>query len=187
MSFQNGFTLIEVLTASLISTIVAGALLSVLSMTNNHIKDGAAHLRTGQMQTVVSDQLHTNAHAACGVKSTGESLIDPFTTPTYDLGVASAKEIVFCTKAGLPIARYKINSVANYLEEWRTDPLGAGPVGYYPFQVGNDTAFLNGALSEFNLQPGRRGFTATLLFQSRDRSYTFPHIVETILCRNTSR
>jgi type II secretory pathway pseudopilin PulG len=184
LKWQSGFTLIEALAAGLISTIVAGALLTVLSMTNAQIRDGAIRLKTGQMHTVVSDQLRTSAYNAYGVKAAGEDLTDPLTLPVYAGGVANTQTIIFCNKAGIPFARYNINTVSNYLEEWLEAIPLVRPAGYYPFKVGVDTAFLNGAASSFTLDPGRIGFSLNLLFTSPYSTYTFPNIIEAIRCRN---
>jgi Tfp pilus assembly protein PilW len=56
MKPQAGFTLIEVLTTGMISTIVGSALLSVFYMCNAHIRAGGAALRLVQMQTIASER-----------------------------------------------------------------------------------------------------------------------------------
>ena len=110
-------------------------------------------------------------------------LLTPF-AGNQILDVGATSEILFfsCNPLIEPLKRYRINDTANYLEEWLTAPTA----GYYPFLVGPDTAFVNSANSSFGLFFERKSLIATLAFQSKDGSYTFPVIPETIRCRNTS-
>jgi type II secretory pathway pseudopilin PulG len=181
---QSGFTLIESLTAGLISTIVAGALLTMLTVTNREIKAGTTHLLVGQMQSVVSDQFHISAHRACGVRTAGEPLDGSYFTDAarYDIPVGDTNEIIFCDKNGSRLTSYRINRAFNYLEEW-----DVGSHAYIPFKVGEDTVLINGANSAFRLlSPRRRRLTVNLAIRNSDESFTFPTLIDTILCRNTS-
>jgi prepilin-type N-terminal cleavage/methylation domain-containing protein len=183
LNARNGFTLVEVLAASALSTIVAGALLTFLHMTNGQIKEGSSHLRLVQLQDVVSEQLRISAHKACRVTAESDDPITSFDPIVFTQGIPPAlhkNEIRFYDKGVQLIAKYHVNSIDGYLEEW--DPIGAR---YLPFRVGDDTVFVNAARSEFNLYSGRAGLSFTIAYQSKDGSDTIPVIAEGILCRNT--
>src|SRR3954471_22518948 len=92
MNSQAGFTLIEALITGVLSTIVAGGILSALYMTNTQIQDGSAALRLSQLQSVVSDQIHRSARLSAGAKDSTET----GTLTLNALAKAGLDQILFC-------------------------------------------------------------------------------------------
>ncbi len=176
----------EALSAGLISTIVAGALLTVLQMTNAQIRDGSGNMRVARLQTVVSDQIRMSTRLAAGVKT---ALEDTTTTLEHMALVTSTsgplQEVRLTQVGGDPFARYRLRDLSPraYLEEWKVGDYGPD---YYPFTVGSDTVFVDYATSYFRILPNRRGITFKIQHTSFEdgKSYTFPSTEETGLCRN---
>jgi type II secretory pathway pseudopilin PulG len=181
---QSGFTLIEVLAAGLISTIVAGALLSVLYMSTGQIRDGASSLRLSQSQAVVSEQIRTSARKAFGAWS--GSCPDPGPS---DLDAAEAlvagyagsgqlKQVVFCDPLGAILSGYSLETDGR-MYEW----VGGS---FRPFRIGADEVMVDYAASNFIILARRRGIIFNIIYR-RDaggESYFFPLIQETVLSRN---
>jgi type II secretory pathway pseudopilin PulG len=185
MNSQSGFTLIEALATGLISTIVAGAILSLLHMSNAQINDGTINLRLARLQGVASDQIRSSTRIAAGVKTAAEDTITDFDHMPVMTAVSSPlKEVRLCQQNGLPFARYRIvdGTPQDYLEEWKETPVK----GYHPFMVGGDTVFVDYANSFFRILPDRRGITFAVQHTRAEdgKSYTFPRIEEVALIRN---
>jgi type II secretory pathway pseudopilin PulG len=188
MKLQRGFTLIETMAVGLLSTIVAGALLTVLYLTNSEIKQGIVHLELVNLQSVVSEQIRKSARTANGVLLTDEAKNEPVFR--LDLNTYSgAKEIRFCNSNGNVFAKYQIHSGdPSYLEEWHT-----GLAKYQPFLVSDDTVYVDGDASVFTILPGRRGVKFTIAHRREEKimdnieSFSLPPIEETVLCRNNTR
>ncbi len=182
MLSQKGFTLVEIMAAGVVSTIVAGALLSVLSITNSLIKESASNQRLGQIQTAVSEQLRNDARIAFGPKASEvEDRSAPFDVNPDDDPIASNLQgIYFCDRDGDCFSGYRINKQNLTLEEWHRE-IG----GYNPFKVGEDTVHVDTANSRFAVLAGRKGVTFQIACRIHtDKDYTFPSIEETVLCRN---
>lgn len=181
MNIQRGFTLVETLAAGLISTIVGGAVLSILSMTNSQIKESIAYQRIGQMQTLVSEQIRNDARKAFGPKTPGENPDDAFdANPDDDAGDAAFLNGTFlCQRDGAAFSGYRIEN--GFLQH--SDTPGLGPwenieVSGQPIKVAPG--------SGFSLLAGRRGITFKIASSVNlgGLDYSFPLIEETILCRN---
>lgn len=186
MKSNSGFTLIEVLVTSLLSTVVAGALLSFLYLTNNQITEGTTSLKFVQMRSVVSEQIRQVADSAHGVLTDQDPADGVITTfkdfvlfPQVDSTIINAKELRLCRSNGTAYAVYKINASNNYLEEWyKTD--GTLRV----FQIGSDTVFIDASKSFFKVYRGRKRFEFTLVYRTQDGSVSSPTNTEKILTRN---
>jgi type II secretory pathway pseudopilin PulG len=175
---QQGFTLIEALAGGILSTIVAGAILSALNMTTRQIKESSSNLSLGQIQTVVSEQIRSDARKSFGAKGPGENPTAQFDTPEDDPALTNQNGIVFCDSNGQPFARYQINTSTGNLEEWIDG-------SYVPFKVGSQTAQLDAANSSFGVLAKRQGITFKLVCRVlTDKYYTFPAIQETVLGRD---
>lgn len=174
---QQGFTLIEALAAGLISTIVAGALLTVLYMSTAQIKEGSAYISLLSMQSIVSEQIRSSVRSAKIIKRVGEL---GTSTPTL---VASAftglKEIWLLSKDGDTLAAYQVRPGEPYLYEWKA---GA----YQVFKVGNLTVDIDYGQTEFGILANRLGMTFQIghIKTVGASSYAFPASQDTILMRN---
>lgn len=181
MSSESGFTLIETLAAGLISTIVAGAMLSVLTMTTRQLKESSTSLNLGQIQGVVTDQLRSDARKAFGARGDFETPNGAFTIPNTDAARSNQTEIIFCDKGGTSFSRYRIRSSDSILEEWVD---GA----YTPFLVGNQAVHLDvGATkSRFGILANRFGVTFKLTCRVQtDKGFAFfPALEDTVLGRD---
>lgn len=186
MKLNNGFTLIEVLVTSLVSTVVAGALLSFIYLTNNQIAEGTNSLKFVQMQGVVSEQIRQVADSAHGVLTDQDPADGVITTfknfvafPMVGSPVLKAKEIRLCRANGLAYAWYKIDLSNNYLWEWYiTDGV------WKVFQMGNDTVFVDANNSFFKVYAGRKRFEFTLVYRTNDGLVASPTNTENVLTRN---
>jgi type II secretory pathway pseudopilin PulG len=176
MSRQSGFTLVEALTASVISTVVAGAILTVLFMTTNQVRDGSALSRLTQQQTVVSEQIRTSARKAWFVKKTTAEGMPILSTEPADAG---RHEVAFADSNGTVFAAYFLDPAKTYLQEW----IGGA---YVPFKVGEDTVFVDYPTSSFGILSQRKGVTFQLGYNRTfgGKNYTFPLLTETVYCRN---
>lgn len=181
MKSRRGFTLIETLAAGVISTIVGGAMLSILSITNAQIKESIAHQRIGQMQTLVSEQIRNDARKAFGPKVPSEVPDSPFdANPEDDPGETTLLHATFfCHRNGVSFSAYRIDG--GILQHSSTPSLGA----WQNIVVGGQPVKVTPA-SGFTVLSGRMGITfkiaCTVNLGGQD--YTFPLIEETILCRN---
>lgn len=179
MNAQGGFTLIEAMSAGLISSILAGALISVISISNREIKENAITLRLSRIQSAVSDQFRTNARASFLAIQYGEDPVAVSLLPKDDPESPPLKQIIFCDRNPSPSARYKMDST-NYLEEYDFDN-----ATFVPFTVGEDTVFVDTAKSDFKILAGRAGVTYKIVCQLHlDQIYTFPVIEDTVLRRD---
>jgi type II secretory pathway pseudopilin PulG len=184
MKAQSGFTLIEVLVTGVLSTIVAGTLVTVLGMVNLQLNAGIAENRLGRIQTVVSEQIRSSMRKSWGVLQTGD-VIDNANHFNNLKAVASTQEIIMSDKDGNPISKYQIDN-GGKLWEWHD----GDPGDYYPFKIGEDIVYVDPdpVKSNFSLAQGRKSMTFTLeyvLLQGKTL-LTLPNIPETIQCRNLS-
>lgn len=181
MRAKAGFTLVEVLATGAISVIIGTAILSVLRMSNSQILDGSANLRLVQLQNIASAQIRSETRKAFGVKrdmalDPGTAFVSPATAPTYP----GLREVRLCNPDGTMRAGYQIRANDDNLYEWKSGE-------WIPFQVGALTLKIDPVASDFTILPRRRGLTFNLAYRfiQGGRTYSFPPIPETVLCRNT--
>ncbi len=120
---QQGFTLIEVLITGVISSIVAGAIITVLYMTNDQIKEGIATEKLIQISTAATEQIRRSARMAAIV--------------TCSTAVLN-RDLNFFDSDGNQISGYKINS-GGVLQEWVVG------VGWKTMVIGSDSAIVVGS------------------------------------------
>jgi len=189
MRTKAGFTLVEILAGGVISTVLAGAMLSLFYLVTGNIKDSAANSRLLRTQTVAEDQLRRAARKAYGVKlsqaevSKGHGGLGDIATIAADDPVAyTALTEIWLYQAdpdGL-IGAYKVSagSSQDTLKEWVN---GA----FTPMRIGSDTVLLTRAGSSFSVFPNRRGIAFDMRYriQENGNSYAAPVLVDSVLCR----
>lgn len=183
MRSESGYSLVEVLTAGAISVVVGTAIISVLQMSNTQILDGSANFRLVQLQNIASTQIRMETRRAFGVKR--DIALDPggaFVSPAAFPGATGLSEVRLCNPDGSMRAGYRILPNNDSLYEWRA---GA----WIPFRVGSFALRINPDpdSSNFSILPRRRGivFNLRYRFVQGGKTYPFPPISETVLCRNT--
>jgi prepilin-type N-terminal cleavage/methylation domain-containing protein len=176
MKTQSGFTLVEVLVTGVLSSIVAGALVSMLSMVNLQMNAGIAENRLGRIQTVVSEQIRASARKSWGILQSGDIIDDTHHFPDL-AAISSTSEIILSDKNGNPMVKYHIDN-SGMLWEWHD----GDPGDYYPFAIGKDTVHVDAAHSDFTLAQGRKNMTFKLAYTLEGK--TLPIIQEAIQCRN---
>jgi type II secretory pathway pseudopilin PulG len=175
MSNESGFTLIETLAAGLVSTIVAGALLTVLYMSTNQIKEGSANVRYIRLQSAVSEEIRANARKSKTMKRTSE-----LGTASSSLSAAEwpgLKEIWLFNNDGDTLAAYQVKADSPHLHEWK-----AG--SFQVFQVGSETVDINYANTEFGILPNRQGMTFRIAHRRAGIPDEYPNRPDTVLKRN---
>lgn len=173
MNPQKGFTLVETLSAGIVSTILAGALLTIFSMTNIQIKESAANLTLGQIQSIVSEQIRRDARLAFGIKI---DTLTPFQTDRLnEPAFTNQSKVFFCDQDGRPFSGYQINY--GYLEELKDN------VGFVKFQFGNQTVPVDAV--RFDVLSRREGISFQIAYRLQlDKVYTLPVLQETVRSRN---
>jgi type II secretory pathway pseudopilin PulG len=182
MKAQVGFTLVEILAGGVISTILAGAMLSLFYLVTGNIKENAANARLLRIQTVAEDQLRRTGRKAYGAKRPAET--DLITTLANNDGNAytNLKEIGLFEDPDALIGAYKIsqNGSRDTLLEWS---FATG--SYIPMIIGSDTVWLDGPNSSFSIFPNRRGIAFDLRYriQENGNMYSAASLRDSVLCR----
>jgi hypothetical protein len=182
MMNQSGFTLVEALTTGVLSTIVAGALVSALSMTNSQIREGISETRLGRAQMVVSEQIQQRTRESWGILLNGESINEETHYNELPTPPASTNEVILGDKDGNPIAKYRVNA-EGYLEEG-VHPDGSAEWSYIPFRIGEDTVHIDPATSAFKVADLRKSMKFALAYMQDGK--TSAPIEESAQCRNRS-
>lgn len=178
MKTQSGFTLIEALVTGVLSTIVAGTLVTVLGMVNLQLNTGIAENRLGRIQTVVSEQIRASVRKSWGILQSGDVIDASHHYPDLHV-IASTREIILTYKDGNPMAKYLIGNDGK-LWEWHD----GDPGDYYPFMIGTDIVYVDPAQSDFSIADGRKSMTFKLAYVLQSK--ILPNIPEAIQCRNLS-
>ena len=179
MRTEAGFTLIEILAGGVISTVLAGAMLSLFYLVTGNIKDSTANSRLQRIQTVAEDQIRRIARRAYGAKTSSAEVGDIAIIAANDGNAYTGlKEIwLYETDPGEAlIGAYKVSPDA-LLE------LVNGV--FVPMRIGSDTVWLDGANSTFSIFPNRAGvaFDMRYKIQENGNTYAAPALIDSILCR----
>ena len=170
MKSHAGFTLVEVLVAGILSTILATTILSTLYLTNTQMKEGLASQRLTQFQIVVSEQIRKNARIAFAVKIVGDHPTNALSADTLsELIIHNESTVFFCNPAGAIFAGYRIHTSPDYLEEW-----SLGLNSFIPFRIGLDSVALKASASTFVVLPKRRGVLFKLSYESNQAGISQP-------------
>jgi type II secretory pathway pseudopilin PulG len=146
MRTEAGFTLIEALAGGIISTVLAGAMLSLFYLVTGNIKDSAANTRLLRIQTVAGDQIRRIVRRAYGpMLTTDAGSISTIVDPNPHPGL---QEVWLYEDPDAEIGAYKISG-DNLLE--RVNGV------YTPMRIGSDTVWLDGPNSSFTVLPNRLG------------------------------
>jgi type II secretory pathway pseudopilin PulG len=187
MTAQSGFTLIEALATGIISTVLAGAILSLMHLTNDQVKDGAAQIRMEERQRIASEQIRKSAHEAYGamIASEDSSTVyreDSIFSKRYAPLTANLPEIRFFDNNYWLSSGYKLGP--NYLMEGTS--AGRYNLTYKAFTIGDDTVFLDSSRSYFRILQGRQGIIANLRLIHKPGVPTdsLPNDSDVVLCLN---
>lgn len=183
MKSQSGFTLIEVMASGILSTVIAGAILSILHLTNDQIKDGTSYLRLEERQGIAAEQIRKTARHAKGVMKSWEDLAQVTANPAAQPS-GHLSEIRFFNDDNCFTTGYKIES--GYL--WEADAKGCNILAYRPFTIGADTVFVDPdpAVSYFEFLHNRGAIISHLrvILRVDTTTYVRPNDSEFVLCRN---
>lgn len=186
MRKEAGFTLIEILAGGVISTVLAGAMLSLFYLVTGNIKDSAANSRLLRIQTVAEDQLRRTVRRAYGAKLLTEIGTPPpageitIIAPNDANAHPNQKEIWLYEDPDALIGAYRITfgHAVDTLLEW----VGGN---FIPMHIGSDTVFLDGGISSFSIFPYRLGVAFNIGYQIQEngKSYAAPTLNDSVLCR----
>ena len=174
---QSGFTLIEVVATAVISTILAGVILTLLHAGSDQAVEILSRQKAMSMYNVVSEQIGWTARQAYWVKQPGDGTACPGTPAGVYTGLDG---LILYDRLCTEIGRYEIATVdgRHRLMERR---LGV----VKPFIVAGDTVFITPFSLDFGHTVSRRAITFALQIQyvvgSETREYRTPE--ETIYLR----
>lgn len=175
MKGQAGFTLVEALTAGVISTVLAGALLSILYMCNDQIEESLERQDAVALYTAVADHFRAVASRAAKVRSTDEA------GGGFDLPVPAHpgdvhyEDVVFFDAADAAIGGFRIqdNGVTNELMEWSPG------VGWVPYTVAGTPIEMDEFQAPgFSISPGRRSATFKFNLRFTKNGKTTTHLFQ---------
>lgn len=116
---QRGFTLVEVLAAGIISSLLAAVLLTILYLASAHVKQLIPRQRVMTAYNVVSEQIHRMTRQACFVRAFGEAHAIPL--PALGASVSFQDGLVFYDRSYNIIGGYYFSaSGGHHLREWNT-------------------------------------------------------------------
>jgi type II secretory pathway pseudopilin PulG len=185
MRTEAGFTLIEILSGGIISTVLAGAMLSLFYMVTGNIKESAANSRLLRIETGAQDQLRRTVRSAYGAKrSPGEPGGGIASIAANDANAYSGLSEIWLYEESPDalIGAYQVSVgqgvLADTLMEWSG---GA----FIPMRIGSDTVFLDHGTSSFSLFPNRRGVGFDLRYRilENGNTYSTSSLMDSVLCR----
>lgn len=195
MRNQSGFTLIEAMVSGIISVIIPGVLLTLISVNNTELAYNSSQLRLTQIANVVSEEIRETAFRSTSVYSGTEEAAGlcpvPGAAATQEFGLTS---VVFCDANRQVIKRYRVSFFVQgtgQLEE-----RAAGVPEWTPVVVGADTVRMHldpqpyqpkmGGL--FGLITGSKGHFMFFNFHYNMRvgttQSTLSMQTESVVCRN---
>lgn len=182
---QAGFTLVEMLTVGVISSVLAGAALSSLYMASDLTLQGSVESRASQRAALASWQIRRMAQSAYIAKAPGST--GPIDDMNASSAVPNAHHVVF---VGPPpdydtIGGFQVLASSNILREYRR--MG-GTWVWRPVILGRqDTVKISPRpASSFTLYPRRRGLEFRLEVLDENGA-PLPASMEKVLCRNQDR
>lgn len=188
MSTQAGFTLVEALASGILSTVIAGAILSLMHLTNDQVKQGAVQIRLAESQGIAVEQFRKSIREAYGAMMSGED-------STLVAGQDNANVVNPLTVALPEVKLFDEN-------KWITGGYKLGPtylmegfplpdihhqlLSYKAFTIGDDTVYIDSARSYFRILQGRKGVIANLRYIHQPGAVTdsLPQDSVFVLCRN---
>lgn len=178
MKAQAGFTLVEVLTAGVLSTVLAGAIISILYLGTDQIEESLARQDAVALYTVVAEHIQAVASRADSVRSTEEEPGAPL-DPTAEFA-----DVIFVNAANEPLGGFKVrpDGMRNLLMEWST-----ADDDWVPYTIAGIPIELDALrVPAFYISPERRSatFQFNLLFTKNGKTTTHKFPVERAQCKN---
>jgi len=180
MKRQSGFTLIETLVTGLVSTLLAGVVLSLLQLSNTQLLEGSAGLRLSRLYNATSSEIQRVGRRAYVVKTTGDILTGLPSDTLSAAAMTGLSNVMFCDTLGDSLGGYKVLGDGR-LQEW----VKSGRT-WKDLAFGPDTVRVDSARSTFDILPRRRGISFTLRLKSAAGD-TIPPVREMLVCRNANR
>lgn len=175
MKRQAGFTLIEAMVAGVISTILAGSILSVLYMCNDRIKESMAMAKLTMMYDVVSEAFHRAAREASTIGGNTETPpLSTLSAPFTGLG-----RITFYDSSGAATGGFAILG-DGYLREWKSG-------SFQTFKIGVDSIYVPDFHFSILTDRNAARFRLTFSMTSGGKTYVLTNPRETAQCRNNMR
>jgi type II secretory pathway pseudopilin PulG len=164
MKSASGFTLVEVLVTGLLASILAGAIISALYMTNSQTKEGIGTEKAIQISAVVSEEIRRKVRNATSLVQ-----IDPLA----NMGVF-LKNSVGDTIGGFQRVQFILQEYKP-ISKWEDMQIGATPVQVFP----------DPTLSNFIVSPSGTALSFRLRYQISDygQTFYFPAIPDQVQCR----
>jgi hypothetical protein len=171
---NRGLTLVEMLAAGIISTIVAGAFFSIYHMYSSELKETSAYFSMQQQYENVSEQIASCVRAAHNILPMDETYHD-----TCDTLIDTASSVLFYSGNGRIIGGFMSGGVEFMEYDTISDD-------WIPFVAGNGTVRIDTTRSWFVL-PGCRDRMAlhlTLQYDKYDTIFYLPPRKDEFICRN---
>jgi type II secretory pathway pseudopilin PulG len=188
MKARTGFTLIEVLIAGVISSVMGIAVLSTFYMTTAQIKEGTSYQKMSLIQTTVTAELERLGRSGYTVQTENESGVfeDALTGGLHDsFEKIGKKHVYFCDHDGNPYAGYRISG--DVLLEWKGNDASGWPI-MEPLVIGGIAVHVNPANSGFDVLKERVGIRYALQFKDvAAPEISFPLSRGSVQCRNHNR
>jgi prepilin-type N-terminal cleavage/methylation domain-containing protein len=130
---QDGFTLIEVLVASIIAVVVSLAAFSVLQLTTEDVSRITERTHTDQTGRVALEKIMLQLHSAC-VAEEVNPIVEGSGTEKIKLVSASGKQVAFAT-GEIELHEITYNKTEGTLKETVYKSTGEEVKGNYPFSA----------------------------------------------------
>ena len=153
---ETGFTLIEGIVASLISVILVGVLLTILTMNNSGVKNGAINTQVQAQYEIAIEQIAAAARKATAILAGGETW-----PPTAGMAATTTSKIEMYYQDAVGnvtrIRGFKVDG--GVLKECSS---GFSDADYIPFKVGSWPALSVLDASPFTLTSNRKSVTVSM-------------------------
>lgn len=159
MKPQTGFTIIEVMTAGILSTVLAGVVITLIVLTSEQIEASLSRQKAVARYEIVAEEVRKVARKAYTVRSTSEPEFTIWPPGNAGSLLTSQNGLKFYDRtpvAGVPncIGGFEFQGVAgglSILREWKAGAFTA-------FLVGGDSVFVTPSL-QFSRDAARRVIT----------------------------
>lgn len=177
-SSNSGFTLVEAVVSGVIATLMAGIMITIMTMNNDGVKDGAVNAKIQSQYEIAIAEIGKYTRSARAVLKTSETY-----PPGYTLSEVSTSSIMMydenlSTGAGIPLKGFRVNN--GQLQEWESG------TGWRPFVVGAWPTLSVLDATPFKLSSNRRIVTVTMRVSGTFGGDTAvaPARGEMFVCRN---
>jgi type II secretory pathway pseudopilin PulG len=174
---QGGMTLIEVVVSSIIMTVIAGGMFSLLAVYTREIREGVAMTRLQMQYENVASQAGSLTHSASAVVDVSEAAAWPVPSTWSD---DSTNSIYIKNPDGNIIGGFRVNSLG-YLQEY-----SPATGGWKDYKAGNQMVSVASTPKSFFLSATRKYVTLTFTIKTsvEGTSYSLSSRSDLFKCRN---